>query len=305
MNRSQFNFRKTFDRILKETVKQNDSNSIKGKAEVISALRNIQNKDETFASLTRNLSKLSKKGIRVHAEGGKIQFNGISIDMADFCNVKSNEVDVFLAGLPVKNDVTQSDVSSVMTVLNVKDINIPNIYELAQYITKFLSGYNSDIKEKIIEALSILIARIGKDVINELKSILPKNTVYYEIFQTVLKFFSQMAQELEVQYEQWQKTKLQKYYNPLFDNVDVNAAKRYIELMEKVVTFCFEMQHMTSYAIKKMVTFTLNWVVNKVEEYQNENERKKNRTTYSAKAGFRTYRQTCNVCGGYYFQKFS
>lgn len=290
---------------MKQTIKNNEGNSVQGKSEVIAALRNIQNKDETFAALTRNMKKLNQRGVEVFAQDGKIQFNGISIDMAEFCSKRGKEVNTFLINLPTTSDVTPTEVSSVQNLFNSFHFEIPNPFEFAQFAAKFLSCYNTDTKEKIINALATLLSNVGFPVIKALTDILPINSVYFEILQTVLKFFLNMADQLENQYQRWKDTRSERNYNPLFDYVDPVVTKRCIEFTQKCVQMCFELKYMTRPALEKLITFFLEWVTFKYSEYEEEKTRAKDRVNHSAEKGFRSLKKNCKVCKGYYFQSRS
>lgn len=265
-------------------------------------MKNIQNKDETFAALTRNLSKLKKEGIKVFFENGEVQFNGVSIDMTEFSGVPGSKVKAFLTNLPMKSDVTPTELKSMQNLFSNTGIKVPNVLEMAVLAARFLSGYDMDIKEKIITALASLLNAIAGPVLRELGEILPTNRVYVEVFNTVLEFFSRAANEMEDQYQRWKSTKSEKDYNPLFDYVDVEATKRIVEFMKKAVVVCFEMKYMKKTACERLVTFFYEWFVSKYSEYQEEQERKRKRITHSAGERYKATKVSCKVCGGYYFQ---
>lgn len=300
-------FRKTLNRLIKETVKQNDGNSAQGKAEVISALRNIQNKDESFAALTRNLSKLSKKGIRVTANNGQIQFNDMSIDMAEFSGTRSHELNAYLSQLPTKTDVTPVEVSSVKNSLSssLSNVQIPNINEVAMFVAKLLGGYTPDIKEKIISAVAILVDKIAGKIFQQLIEMIPINSMYYKLFKVVMLFFSGIAKDLEDQYQRWKMTKSEEDFNPLFDYVNPENSKRVLELISKSVDFCFELKYMRREAIEKLIKFFYEWFAKKYSDYEDEKKRNTARQTHSALKDFKSKKMDCPICKGYYFQKQS
>ncbi|KAF5278095.1 hypothetical protein FQR65_LT03611 [Abscondita terminalis] len=65
--------RKTFNKLLKETIRQNNGNVQAGRAEVISSISNMANRDESFALLTRNNKRFNKNGVRFAAKMGKLR----------------------------------------------------------------------------------------------------------------------------------------------------------------------------------------------------------------------------------------
>lgn len=281
---------------------------MKGKAEVISALRNIQNKDETFAALTRNMSKLNKKGIKVFAHDGQIKFNGINIDMAEFCSVKGGEVNSFLTRLPVQTDVTPSEMSKMQNVFKTNGITMTDITlgDLAKCAAIFLKPYENNIKEKIIKALSQLInSTIVQPIIEVLTNYMPKNNVYVEMLQLVLKFFAQQAQQLEGQYQKWKHTKSEADYNPLFDHLNIENTKRYIDLMQKAVMYAFKLNHLTEDALRHLIGYVFDWFVQKYNDYEEAAKCKQERISHSAKEHFNPIKVDCSLCGGHYFQNKS
>lgn len=298
----EFLSRKTFGKILKSTINQNEGNTVSGKAEVIAALRNIQNKDETFAALTRNLGKLNKKGIKVFFKNGEVQFNGVSIDMTEFSAVPGGKVNAFLTNLPTKTEVTPTEVTVMKKVFKMSGIKVPIAFEIVTLAARILSGYDIDIKEKIITAFASLLNAIAGPVLTELGEILPKNSVFTELFNNVLEFFSRAAGEMEDQYQRWKSTKSEKDYDPLFDYVDVDVAKRSVELMKKAVVICFEIKNMRIAACQRLIRFFYEWFARKYTEYQEEQERKQKRIVHSAGERYKATRVSCKVCGGYYFQ---
>ncbi|KAF5306468.1 hypothetical protein FQR65_LT18564 [Abscondita terminalis] len=68
--------RKTFNKLLKETIRQNNGNVQAGRAEVISTISTMSNRDDVLAVLTRNNRRFNKNGVRFAAEGGRITLNG-------------------------------------------------------------------------------------------------------------------------------------------------------------------------------------------------------------------------------------
>lgn len=297
-----FCYRKTFSKILKETVRRNDGNAVQGKTEVIAALRTIYNKDDTFAALTRNLAKLNKKGIKVFAQNGQIQFNGVAIDMTEFCAIKGTEVNSFLNNLPLNNDVKDVQVLHLQKLFNLNGINMPNINEIVTFSAKLINCYNNNVKGMIISTVAKVLVHITEPLRNILKEMLPNSSRWYLlVLEGVLKFFAEIAKIFEEKYQNWEKTKSKDEYLPLFDTVDLEKVKRCIKFMEMAISTCCEFTTNTQKFFERIIRYCYVFICDTWNEFEQKKERKSERECHSAKMRFTPYKVTCNVCGGHYF----
>ncbi|XP_018569135.1 uncharacterized protein LOC108909309 isoform X1 [Anoplophora glabripennis] len=293
--------RKTFTKLVKETIRQNNLNEAQGRAEVISAIRNIQNKDEVFAVLTRSNKDMNKKGIRISASGGEIVLNGVSIDFNEFAAMNKKEASSFLSNLPQSERVpvdtasTRSMVSNILTDFSIRDIeSITNI------TLRLLSFCDGDIQSKIINALHMLLANLPDPIRLLLDQIFPNQSKYIYVMEVVINFFAKAAGHLEELYKNWIETGDDSYYNPLFRHIDVKQTKRAVKFFTDAVNMYYTGTHLTELALRELLTFFRCWLTKKIYEYQQDAERADKRRIHSASSPSR--KMSCSVCGGYYYQ---
>ncbi|KAJ8965249.1 hypothetical protein NQ314_004261 [Rhamnusium bicolor] len=156
---------KVFTKLLKETVRQNSGSEVHGRAEVISAIRNIQNKDEVFAVLTRANKNMNKHGIKFVSADGKIKLNGIDIDMNEFMSMNKKNAETFLSKLS-KSDPTPVETRSMRKMISntLNNFSLPDIGTLVSYAVILLNCYDNNIKSKIIDALASLLASFTSSI---------------------------------------------------------------------------------------------------------------------------------------------
>src|SRR5699024_10626554 len=99
--------RKTFNKLMKETIRQNNGDVNRGQAEVIKTIIKIQNKDDVFATLTRLNKQMNKNDVKFSASNGDITLNGVTIDMGKFGMMDNNEAATFLKTLPATPEPTE------------------------------------------------------------------------------------------------------------------------------------------------------------------------------------------------------
>ncbi|KAJ8925280.1 hypothetical protein NQ315_009108 [Exocentrus adspersus] len=237
--------RKTFSKLLKETIRQNEFNEVQGRAEVISAIRNVQNKDEVFAALTRSNKDMNKKG-----------------------HQSSFDVDV-----------------------------------LTNVATRLLSFCNEDIKTKVIGALATLLASLVDDLKKYLDELFPYHSKFSFLINVVIGFFSKVVEKLEEQYNKWKETGDESYYNPIFDYVDVEKAKRIVIFFEKAVNMYYIGTEFTEFALKELLTYFHSLLAEQIVNYNEDKVRQSNRQIHSASSP--TTKTSCKECGGYYYRPSS
>ncbi|KAJ8963323.1 hypothetical protein NQ318_018792 [Aromia moschata] len=295
--------RKTFTKLLKETISQNNGNEASGRAEVISAIRNIQNKDEVFAVLTRSNKDMNRNGIKFSAIDGDIRLNGIKIDMNEFMSMNKKETKTLLMNLsssepsPVEARTMRTTVSS----FHLDGTSVTDVNNIASYTLKLLYFCSGDVRTKVIGALASLLAKLTVDIKLGLDQLFPDHDKYFRLINLVVGFFSKLADELEEKYQMWKKTGDKQYHIMLFDYMEMDKAKRYVKLFEKAINMCYMGMNMTEEAIKRLLTHFHNWIATKVYEHQETKEREERRMIHSARS--RTRRVHCAKCGGHYYVK--
>lgn len=264
-------------------------------------MKNIPNKDEAFAALTRNLSKLNKKGVKVFAQDGKIQFDGIPIDITEFSTVNKNKLDTFLSNLPNSRDTTSTDFSNTSNIFNSNNFKTTNILEMAQLVSHVLQGYNGSIKEMIVETLVTLLNSIEIPILEELRQMFPDLGMYTNLITLILRFFSEKASSLEEQYEKWIYTKSYEDYNPLFDYVDLDKCKRALEFMQKAIDVSFDFLVMKRHALEQLMKYFYEWFAQNYSDYVDDKNRDKKTKAHSAEENFISEKKSCKICNGVYF----
>ncbi|KAK5647165.1 hypothetical protein RI129_002057 [Pyrocoelia pectoralis] len=167
--------RKTLNKLLKETIFQNQGNGQKGNAEVIQSLSNVLIREETIAFLTCNSKRFNKYGVKFTAKNGKIALNGVTFDMSNLETVTN--LTSFISDLPptptptVKNTKTLSlDISYVLTSA-ISFENLSKVMPIASIFTKggtaadtfvsVLSEFQPVIRNKIIQVFVAFIKEVN------------------------------------------------------------------------------------------------------------------------------------------------
>ncbi|XP_072397360.1 uncharacterized protein [Diabrotica undecimpunctata] len=122
--------RRTFNKLMKETIRQKEGNQVQGRAEVIKTIRNIANKDDVFAALTRNNKLMNRNGIRFSANGGEIILNGQTINMNEFIGMNREHASAFLSNLPTEPHISISDTNSMIDNFSL----IIGLYLMLKYL---------------------------------------------------------------------------------------------------------------------------------------------------------------------------
>lgn len=286
---------------MKETIRQNNFNEARGRAEVISAIRNIQNKDEVFAVLTRLNKDLTRKGIKISASGGDIVLNGVKVDFNEFSAMNKKQTTSFLSNLsrleatPDETADTRSIVSNVF-----KGFSISDIESVTNVTVKMLYYCTGDVKSKIISALASLLSSLTQPLLRYLDEIFPNHSKFARLLEMVVQFFIRQTEKLEEQYKMWITTGNDSYYNPVFQYVNLEKTKRCLKFFEKAVNMYIKGPQLTELALKGLLTFFHNWLAQKICEYQEETNRVTSRRDHSALSP--STRSDCRKCDGYYFK---
>ncbi|CAH1128045.1 unnamed protein product [Ceutorhynchus assimilis] len=311
--------RKTFNKLMKETIRT-QGDGARGRAEVISAIRNIQNKDEVFAALTRNNKAMNDAGIKISAQDGKITLGGIAVDMNEFIGFNKKQTEVFLNNLAQDKSVVNLGASSssnptnnnnlLKTAINglLDDMKIDsstiNLPELIKLTSKILIFCSSDIKSKVInaiqQAIHYIITKVSSSFAEEIDRILPKHSQFFEFLRLGVSYFSQKVDEWEQKYQKYQQTGDPIYKDPIFDKINPLYVKRTVAFFELAVSHSFSGEHLIRAVLTEIAGYVTAWIARLIFENEEKKESEKRRDRHSA--GFRASRVNCSICGGYYFE---
>nr|XP_023024204.1 uncharacterized protein LOC111512325 [Leptinotarsa decemlineata] len=248
--------RKTFNNLMKDTIRQNDGNTVKGKAEVISAIRKIANKDDVFAALTRTKKTLNENGVRFYASGGEITLNGQAINLNEFTSLNKSDVSTFLSNIPSKTTVSPAEVNFIKGLFANLDSGLPNIESVVRYAVSLLGTYDGSIQRLIIKAVGQLAIALTKGIVKTLEEICPSQPKYFSLLNVVMEYFVKMAVDLESQYSRWRSTGSAQDFQPYFKNVQADDKKELcIWFVQKAVRICFSGDELRTAALKELLSF--------------------------------------------------
>ncbi|KAF7279925.1 hypothetical protein GWI33_006596 [Rhynchophorus ferrugineus] len=310
--------RKTFNKLMKETIRSQGDSS-RGKAEVISAIRKIQNKDDVFAALTRNNREMNRKGIKYSIDAGEIKFNGISVDMNEFVALNKKEAQIFLGKIseqsPNPLPTVQADsisanfsnnVRNTLSAMNI-DVSSLNYSTVILEAFNLLAVFTEDIREKLLnivqKTIDYILEKCVGGLLTEFNEIIPKKSQFSECLQWIISYFTTRANELESKYQLYKQTGNSIYYDPLFDHVNPEWAKRGVYFFEYAVKLCYHWDTLLPEALRKISEYVAGWIVKYIYDDNVNKQKEKNRVMHSA--GFRNVKVKCAICGGYYFQEKS
>ncbi|XP_050513522.1 uncharacterized protein LOC126889334 [Diabrotica virgifera virgifera] len=287
--------RKTFDRLLKTTILDNDGNVIKGRAEVIKAIRNIPNKDDVFAALTRNTKLMKENDLRFSAAKGDITLNGQTINMNEFIGMNKKQASAFLSNLPSETNISTSDTNSMISTYSLNNWSLPNVKVFAGFALTLINKFGSDIQGMIMELVEMaieLVFRYFKDVVRGAFG----NTAHQEIMYAVMEYFAGLASRLLQHYFTWRRTGNPHHYEPYFVEVPVDPSERYTWIFEKIVKMFF---NGGQFAITDVMKYLEGWILNEIYTRQIKNEADEKRDEHSPR---NNNSLCCTVCGGNYFK---
>ncbi|KAL1512704.1 hypothetical protein ABEB36_002250 [Hypothenemus hampei] len=309
--------RKTFTRLVRETQNIHD-NQTQARAEVISALRKIHNKDEVFAALTRNTRTFTKAGIRFSASDGQISFGNIAVDLNEFCKMNKLQSEAYLMDFRqnqprppttytsnnTRNIQLETIISNCYTDMKVKmsQISIHNVVKVVQILTRMLSG---DVREKLTSIAHTVISKVlhtlTRSVINEIDEFLPRQNQFIDFFQILLSYFYKKTEEIEEKYKKYIRTGDCQYYEPMFDYISPVTGKRLIQIFEFLVNNSYSKLTLCKAVVDKLSEYftkkLMKYVFDKIEEKRRQDE---------LAAYYRRFNQpkrvNCSICGGYFYE---
>uniref|UniRef100_A0A6P7GQA6 Uncharacterized protein LOC114345461 n=2 Tax=Diabrotica virgifera virgifera TaxID=50390 RepID=A0A6P7GQA6_DIAVI len=285
--------RKTFNKLMKETIRQNDGNQVQGRAEVIKTIRNIANKDDVFATLTRNNKLMNRNGIRFSANGGEITLNGQPINMNEFIGMNREHASAFLSNLPRESHITMSDTNSMIDNFSLNNWSIPNVQAFAGFALTLISKFSNDIQGMIMELVEKaidLLFRYFRDVINETFG----RSAHQEIMIAVMEYFAGQASTVLQRYSTWRSTGNPIHYESYFVEVPVDPSERYTWIFEKIV----KIFHEAGESINNIKEYLEAWLLNTIYTRQLRDEAIARRDQHSSR---NTNSVCCTICRGRYF----
>ncbi|CAH0550152.1 unnamed protein product [Brassicogethes aeneus] len=289
--------RKTFDRILKSTIDNNNGDITAGRADVISAITNIQNKDDVFAVLTRSNKLFREKGIRVVAKDGQININGVPVEIENFNGFTKKDMSSALNNLK-----SYKSVSVAADSFNLKklfaNIKLPGLDDLISMTCTVLKGYNADFKAFVIKALVSLLSTLQRSIVEQLIGVFG-NLYTNKLVTMAIDFFLNEAKNLQKRHERWKNYHNPDDYHEIFDYLQFDSlnSSRIINIMDCVLRFDFVNNQMTFDGVKRLVDYFYKWFAKELYDYEIDQDRISERTSHSSS---RT-KVDCKVCGGYYY----
>ncbi|CAG9766221.1 unnamed protein product [Ceutorhynchus assimilis] len=312
-------YRKMFNKLIQDTI-VSQGDEARGKAEVISAIRNIPNKDAVFEALTKNNKSMNEAGIKFSAQDGKITLGGIPVDMKEFIGCYKGQTEAFLYNLaqdkssvnlgpsPVSdptnnNNLLKSAIDSLLTLLTIDSSSI-NETELLILTSKILNFCSGDIKTKVInsihQAIEYIITKVSSSFAEEINQILPKQSQFFEFLQLAISYFSRQVDECEQKYQKYQQTGDVTYKDPIFDKINLSYVKRIVQFFQFAVTNSFSGKNLTKTVLTEIAEYVTAWVARLIFEKEEKKEKEEKRNHHCS--GFETRRVNCSICGGYYFR---
>ncbi|RZC37512.1 hypothetical protein BDFB_008295, partial [Asbolus verrucosus] len=298
--------RRMFNKLMKETIRQNDGNVAKGQAEVIRTIRNINNKDQVFATLTRWNKLMNENKVRFAVKNGDITLNGKVVDMGQFAVMERNEVATFLTRLPNTPKPTEANVRTVNSMItnSFRNTNLVEVGKLTFGILQILGNTDLIMTEKIISAVASVINALTGNPVGYLKvldEIFPNHAKYFKLINMVTGHFQKLVNVVEEKYKQWLATKDPSYEEPYFIRLSLDAAERAVEIFNIVTKVYFMGTTLTEHGLKMLLTSFTEWFTRQVYIYQENQQRKADRIEHNQNV--RALKIRCSHCGGYYYER--
>ena len=297
--------------MLKES--QRVSGGMEGKAEVIAAMRNMNQRDEVLAVLTRSNKNFNKDDVRFSVKGGNVQLNGIDVDILNYGSMTKSNQRLYHVELPPM----QENLASATQYTSFKFTDIFNVASVMDFVGKnqklMASGdWNSIVIELLVHftrPIQTRIIEIANDLINNLtkqgigfvtilRKVSPRSPIY-RIFHFIVGWLREKVDEYESDY---QRKKLEEQQQPDYDDVDFHSkyfvhsekAKRIMEFFDKATKLYTEGPEIF---IANLSREFLSWLTTQIfHNDQNEEKKEKRKLNMPRKS-----KTICSTCGGYYY----
>lgn len=274
-------FRRTFNRLQRETVRQNKGNTMVGNAEVISAIRKLPNRDEIFAFLTRSTKTINKQNVKFATSDGEITLNGIPVDMLKFGAMTKANQNSFLNNLQSSNfevaspEKVNSMRNMIRNIFHGDNIMISKLVcDISAIIfLTYLHGFSPLIQEKVVEVLKYLLLYLEE-----------KATVYIEQLRTLFR---------DVPYVEVMLKFVLNFFREMVCDAVGSDSKNLQGALEKIILDAVSTEQKKQNTIMELASSFVTWIFSMM--YIDENT---NRPTDST--NLRKTKQ-CLVCGGDYY----
>lgn len=305
--------RKMMNKMVKETIRQQGGDVMKGRADVIKTLRNVPNKDQTFAFLIRNNKLMNKNGVRFSAENGKINLNGVPIDVNSFNTMERSEMGIFFKTLPNTPEPNQVEIASTTTMLkNVFKVKFKKhtllklgieVTKLCQNVPKYVCEYIMDIVNEFAFDLFQLEGSNWSEVLDKL---FPHQEKYFALFKMVTNYLQNLVNVVEDCYQMWLKNKELQVPTEFLEYNTKSASKRAIQILEYMIKV-YNSKSAKEALMKELSKYLYHWVSKKCcenskqeQEQKGDEERKTKRREHCSDRP--NVKVLCSKCEGFKYE---
>ncbi|KAF5278097.1 hypothetical protein FQR65_LT03613 [Abscondita terminalis] len=298
--------RKTFNKLLKETIRQNNGNVQAGRAEVISTISTMSNRDDVLAVLTRNNRRFNKNGVCFAAEGGRITLNGIAVDLINMDIMSNNHRTQFLIDLPTipngnapnprliyPNNFFETLVGTENTSTYTK--YAMQIYQNSPFLLKaykIMFNYSEETQTKIFKIFLLLLEQLELRKV-EIVDLFREYDVFNEspyIFclNSTIEFLKIKINEYERQFQTNNNS-----YSNLTNLGTVERSKCWLST---VINNLID-DRVDQIPVKELLKFVVTKLSSKIYNFL-QRELVATRMAATTTPGIKT---SCTICGGYYY----
>lgn len=295
--------RKMFNEMLETTIKKNDGDVQKGRAEVIKTIRNIQNMSDVAKQLNQVKNIMDDMGVHLSADRGDIKLNGVTIDMAQFTRNLDTEVVTFLpAGFarPSRLEVNSVGDTLKRTIQGISGLEIAT---LAYTLLQILGGSShEDVKSKIVSAVAAVINQlliVCPNLVPQLDTLFPRQEKYFQLVTMVNGFFQVLVDDAEKKYQEWQRTKDPQVEAPYFSQLSLEKANRSLEIFQHLTDIYFTRNGIQQKLLEEMIDYFYTWFAKQICLFEEKHQRKQQRNEHG---DLPSSKVTCSDCGGHYYR---
>lgn len=298
-----------FNKTLKETIRvQGDVQ--RGTAEVIKTIRTANDPVEMFAFLSKNNKLFNENQVRFTMENGRINLNGVPIDMNTFNPMSIAQKISFLSELPpIPSGAPPPGAKTIFTYVNWDSLLIQgvkliiNSSSVAQFTSNVFKMFSEAVQEKLSDitykfVIELLESR--RDFFIMLKKWNPQEELIVKILKIILKYFEELAQDFIRKYENEKRLaayrpdyKEQEFDNSFFQNTSgINIA---IKFIEKAI-LCYTMG---SSGLRELIRFAYETLAQELYSAAERELRQEVRVrSVFPRLKIKT---SCTDCGGHYY----
>ncbi|KAL3276229.1 hypothetical protein HHI36_020945 [Cryptolaemus montrouzieri] len=283
--------RRMFNKLELETISRYGGSVQKGRAEVISTLRQVKNINEVFAFLGKNNKRFNEMGIRFSASDGRVAFNGVTVDLVEVMAMSTTDVYSFFRDLPASSNPINVDSIKPSIKLDFGCCFNENAFTIVCSAVS-IAVKAETLVEKILGVLrtflEYVIVETSFDTV--MSNLFPKDAKYLHYVDMLLSFIKKCVQEIQEDYSANRQGRFSFLYRYL-DNLE--EAEKKLLFMQMV---CSELLSAFRYCTfsgitRKLFQYLEQWILSIVIERENTvlppSDRK---------------RVPCGKCSGYYFE---